>query len=79
MIILTGAENIFYIVQHPFMIKTLKKLDEVPCFLKSLKLDIVLCYDGKLINECRELGKKKLEMERNFLNIIKATYEKTHC
>lgn len=78
MIILTGAENIFYIVQHPFMIKTLKKLDEVPCFLKSLKLDIVLCYDGKLINEYESWG-KKLEMERNFLNIIKATYEKTHC
>lgn len=78
MIILTGAENIFYIVQHPFMIKTLKKLDEVPCFLKSLKLDIVFCYDGKLINEYESWG-KKLEMERNFLNIIKATYEKTHC
>ena len=49
----------------------------MPCFLKLIKIDMVLCYDGKLINECESWG-KKLEMERNFLNIIKATYEKTH-
>ena len=44
MIILIGAENTFHKMQHPFMIKTLKKL----------------------------------EMEGNFLNIIKAVYEETH-